>query len=109
MLTAISFSAYFYGGMKIFSSRSTISPGIVHLREFADQSTFSGNVSAPLWACFDTNLQYAWHKPFSLQSNQVRGVDRKLPIALLSQVKLLRVIGEVTLILLSQYAGSKSI
>ena len=70
---------------------------------------FSGNLPAPPWACFDTNLQYAWHKPFSLQSNQVRKVDSKLPIALLSQVKLLRVIGEMTLILLGQCLGSKVI
>ena len=64
------------------------------------------------WACFDTNLQYAWHKPFSLQSNQVRKVDRKLLlmlIALVSQLTFLRVIVEITLILLSQYAGSKGI
>ena len=70
---------------------------------------FSGNLPAPPWACFDTNLQYVWHKPLSLQSNQVRKVDRKLLIALVSQLTFLRVIVEITLILLSQYAGSKGI
>ena len=48
-----------------------------------------------------------------VQSNQVREVDRKLLIALVSQLTFLRqVIGEITLILfkhLSQYAGSKDI
>ena len=44
-----------------------------------------------------------------LQSNQVREVDRKLLIALVSQLTFLRVIGEITLILVSQYAGSKDI
>ena len=68
MLTTISFSALSYGGMKIFSSRGTSSPGI-DLREFGDQSAFNGNVSAPLGACFDTNLQYEWHKGFMLQSD----------------------------------------
>ena len=58
---------------------------------------------------FDTNLQYEWHKEFILQSNQVREVDRKLLIALVSQLTFLRVIGEITLILVSQYAGSKGI
>ena len=44
-----------------------------------------------------------------VQSNQVREVDRKLLIALVSQLTFLRVIGEITLILLSQYAGGKDI
>jgi hypothetical protein len=44
-----------------------------------------------------------------LQSNQVMEVDSKLVIALVSQLTFLLVIGEITLILLSQYAGSKGI
>jgi hypothetical protein len=47
-----------------------------------------------------------------LQSDQVREVDSKLLIALVSQraqLTFLRVIGEIKLILLSQYAGSKGI
>ena len=44
-----------------------------------------------------------------VQSNQVREVDRKLLIALVSQLTFLRVIVEITLILLSQYAGSEGI
>ena len=81
----------------------------MYLREFVDQITFSGEGSAPPWACFDTNLQYEWHKEFMLQSNQVMEVDSKLVIALVSQLTFLLVIGEITLILLSQYAGSKGI
>ena len=74
---------------------------VLYLREFGDQSTFSGNDSAPPWAaCLDTNLQYEWHKELMLQSNQVREVDRKLLIALVSQLTFLRVIVEITLILL---------
>ena len=82
---------------------------VLYLRGFGDQSTFSGNLTAPPWACFDTNLQYEWHKELMLQSNQVREVDSKLLIALVSQLTLLWVIGEITLILLSQCAGSKGI
>ena len=45
-----------------------------------------------------------------LQSNQVREVDRKLLIALVSQLTFLLVIGEITLIiLLGQCLGSKDI
>ena len=77
-----------------------------------DQIKFSGNLTAPPWSCFGAFIQYAcgtkslW---FMLQSNQVREVDSKLLIALVSQLTLLRAIGEITLILLSQCAGSKGI
>ena len=44
-----------------------------------------------------------------LQSNQVREVDRKLLIALVSQLTFFLAIGEITLILLGQLVGSKGI
>jgi hypothetical protein len=84
---------------------------VLYLREFGDQGEFGGNLTAHLRACFGTFPQYAWHKPLALQSNQVREVDTcsKLHVALISQVTLFGVIGEITLILLFQCAVSKGI
>jgi hypothetical protein len=82
---------------------------ISHLQEAGDQSAFSSNSPAHLRAWFNTFLQCAWHKELVLQSDQAREVDSRLLIALVSQLTLLRVIGEITLILLSQCAGSKGI
>ena len=54
VLTNTSFFAYFYGGMKTFSSFGYTTRLITYLREFGDQSMFSGNLPAHLWAWFNT-------------------------------------------------------